>query len=83
MEPRARERQIEFRCELLPGTPRLVRVDPGRLRQVLLNLIGNALKFTAAGHVGLRVRPRPGASRPAGAEPDESRIPGSASARRR
>ena len=62
IEPRARERQIEFRCELLPCGPRLVRVDPGRLRQVVLNLVGNALKFTTVGHVALRVGPR--ATRP-------------------
>lgn len=57
VEPRARERQIDFRCEVHPDTPRLVRVDPGRLRQVVLNLLGNALKFTAVGHIALRVKP--------------------------
>ena len=57
VEPRASARQIEFRSELQHGAPRQIRVDPGRLRQVLLNLIGNALKFTASGHILLRVAP--------------------------
>jgi CheY-like chemotaxis protein len=63
VEPRARSRQIGFRCEILPGTPAIVRADPGRLRQVLLNLLGNALKFTEAGGIGLRVGPSPDGSR--------------------
>jgi hypothetical protein len=58
-EPRARERGLAFRCELLPGTPPAVRLDPGRLRQILVNLIGNAIKFTAAGHVAVRAGPGP------------------------
>ena len=57
VEPRAREHQIDFYCEVHPDTPRLVRVDPGRLRQVVLNLLGNALKFTTVGHIALRVGP--------------------------
>ena len=57
VEPRASARQIEFRSELQHGAPRQIQVDPGRLRQVLLNLIGNALKFTASGHILLRVAP--------------------------
>ena len=59
LEPRARQRGIEFRCEALPEAPNSARFDPGRLRQVLLNLIGNALKFTTEGHVTLRVGPNP------------------------
>jgi signal transduction histidine kinase/DNA-binding response OmpR family regulator len=52
---RASERGIELTCEVCPGTPVMVRADPGRLRQVVTNLLGNALKFTEHGEVGLRV----------------------------
>lgn len=61
IEPRARQRGLDFRCEILPEAPRVVRTDPGRLRQILLNLIGNAVKFTEAGHVALRAGPLPAA----------------------
>lgn len=55
--PRARQRGIGFACTSLPGTPAIVRADPARLRQVLLNLLGNALKFTEQGHIRLTVGP--------------------------
>jgi two-component system sensor histidine kinase/response regulator len=53
---RAHEKGLELLCEMAPGVPETVTGDPGRLRQILLNLLGNALKFTAEGEVGLEVK---------------------------
>ena len=52
---RAAEKDLEFAWHLDPRVPMRLRGDPGRIRQILTNLIGNALKFTEAGTITLRV----------------------------
>jgi PAS domain S-box-containing protein len=48
---------LEFVCRLAPGVPQRVLLDGHRLRQVLTNLLNNAVKFTQRGHVYLNVEP--------------------------
>ena len=56
----ARRKALELVLDLDPGVPRRVCGDPARLRQVVLNLLGNAIKFTLKGEVVLRVRAETG-----------------------
>jgi signal transduction histidine kinase/ligand-binding sensor domain-containing protein/DNA-binding response OmpR family regulator len=53
---RARQKGLGLSCELAADVPRYVQADEGKLRQVLMNLLGNAVKFTSQGGVVLRVR---------------------------
>ncbi len=56
---RARSRGNALSIDMGEGVPRIVESDPGRLRQVLINLIGNAIKFTDNGSVTVRARAEP------------------------
>jgi PAS domain S-box-containing protein len=55
VEPLAREKGLEFVIEIEPA-PVEIETDPGKLRQILVNLLGNAVKFTEAGQVQLAAR---------------------------
>jgi PAS domain S-box-containing protein len=53
LAPRAHEKKIELTCELDPAPDCLLLGDAGRIRQVLMNLVGNAIKFTDSGEIAV------------------------------
>jgi PAS domain S-box-containing protein len=59
MASRTQDRGLKLTLEVLPNVPTGLVGDPNRVRQILINLIGNALKFTEQGSVTLRVEPDP------------------------
>jgi signal transduction histidine kinase len=57
----ARQKGLSLNHEIAPGLPQYVTGDPGRLRQILVNLLGNAIKFTPSGGVLVRATVESGA----------------------
>jgi signal transduction histidine kinase/CheY-like chemotaxis protein/ligand-binding sensor domain-containing protein/HPt (histidine-containing phosphotransfer) domain-containing protein len=55
MAMRAHEKGLELACRVAPGVPEGLNGDPTRLRQIIVNLIGNAVKFTAEGEIAVHV----------------------------
>ncbi|MBF0482122.1 MAG: PAS domain S-box protein [Desulfovibrionaceae bacterium] len=72
--PAARKKGVCLSVGVDESAPDLLLGDQGRLRQVLVNLIGNAMKFTQAGEVAVQVGPEPRRLRPEGARGDQFRL---------
>ncbi|MFW6114191.1 MAG: PAS domain S-box protein [bacterium] len=60
LSDRAAEKNLDFNIEYAPALPSIVRIDPDKLRQILVNLVENAIKYTHEGRVNIAVRPRSG-----------------------
>jgi PAS domain S-box-containing protein len=64
MRPKAQEKGLDFKIIEGNGLPAQIRTDPARVRQCLINLIGNAVKFTEKGHIYVKVSLQDNRGRP-------------------
>jgi signal transduction histidine kinase/DNA-binding NarL/FixJ family response regulator len=64
VEVRTRAKGLWLRQEIAPGVPRYLIGDPNRLRQIIINLLGNSIKFTEQGGIGVRVERDPAGEGP-------------------
>jgi signal transduction histidine kinase/CheY-like chemotaxis protein len=55
LRPLIEQKDIELLCDISPDTPTWVQGDPTRIRQILINYLSNAVKFTESGEIGLRI----------------------------
>ncbi|MEK5024728.1 PAS domain S-box protein [Paenibacillus sp. FSL M7-1046] len=53
--PKAKEKNLELSCQAASNVPELIMGDAARLRQILVNLVSNAVKFTEEGHISIEV----------------------------
>ena len=70
---RAEQKELQFSVESMPDVPRYINADENKLRQVLINLLGNAVKFTEKGAVTLKIA-RLDSEMTAAKEPSHSQI---------
>jgi CheY-like chemotaxis protein len=73
---RAQQKQVELACHISRDVPEYVIGDPGRVRQVIVNLVGNAIKFTSQGEVVVTVRSEIGPRDSSGPMGPKSESPG-------
>jgi PAS domain S-box-containing protein len=69
---RAQQKGLELACHIPADVPEVVVGDPGRLRQIVVNLVGNAIKFTDQGEVVVCVQPASGGREPPECPPSRS-----------
>lgn len=73
---RAESKQIDLACRVHPELPNVVLGDPNRLRQVIVNLVGNSIKFTEHGEIVVEVQPLPSTAESVFQQSEASDAPG-------